>query len=282
MAANLITPYTSLDDGIGTGVEMLQAAVAQYQPYFTIALISGGIDSLTAYQVAKRAGVVVDAILHIRTRTGIPETSTWVRWFALREDVRYIEADAGDAFERRVRDKGFYGIGNQAHSFAYHQLKHGPLRHAISWHIRRNLHKRRILLINGARMHESATRKRKHPDPVRVSGANIWVSPIHGWNAAIRHDMLATVEAPINPVTKLHCRSGECFCGTTQKQAQRTEAAYWYPVWGQWMDALDRHTQEVHGYGWGMAMPGQLTGQPLHLRSPARVLCGSCIEGEPT
>ncbi|MGH8462584.1 MAG: hypothetical protein ACRER5_00475, partial [Pseudomonas sp.] len=59
----------------------------------------------------------------------------------------------------------------------------------------------------------------------------------------------------INPVAVKLCRSGECMCGTMQTKAERLEAAFAYPKWGEWLDALDKEVFAKHGFGWGDQFP---------------------------
>lgn len=106
--------------------EILEAAISMHQPYAKVLMFSGGGDSMTAYQVCKVLGIEIDYLLHVNTRTGIAETTDFVRQFCEAEGVRYIEADAGMAYEDYVLRKGFFGVGTgkmSAHSFAYHVLK---------------------------------------------------------------------------------------------------------------------------------------------------------------
>ena len=49
--------------------EIVRGAVADYKPYATVMMFSGGRDSMLAYQVAKQLGVQIDFVLHGNTRT---------------------------------------------------------------------------------------------------------------------------------------------------------------------------------------------------------------------
>lgn len=131
--------------------EIVFEAIANYKPYAVVAMMSGGKDSMLAYQVARQMGIQINFIMHGNTRTGIAQTTDFVRQFAQGENARYIEADAGDAYENYVLRKGFFGRGRQAHSFAYHTLKQKPFASAISRHIRQGQRGRTVLFLNGAR-----------------------------------------------------------------------------------------------------------------------------------
>lgn len=92
-------------------VERMQRVIAEYQPTHIIATVSGGRDSAAEVEFAREMGVKIDLILHARTGTGIPETTQFVtdHYGNLGPDL--VVADAGDAYERYVMRKGFFGIG---------------------------------------------------------------------------------------------------------------------------------------------------------------------------
>ena len=266
--------------------EIVNQAIADIQPYATIAMISGGNDSMAAYQVAKRLGVQIDFIMHGRTGTGIPATTEFVRAFAASEGVAYIEADAGPAYEQYVLRKGFFGRGVQAHTFAYHELKHKPFRKAISANIRQGKKGRPVVLLNGARVAESANRAKNLNEPVRVDDTktNYWVNVIHHWDKQQRDEFLADCGAPCNPVTREMCRSGECLCGTMQDKGVRAEAIALYPDWGRWLTNLEN---EVYArgftWGWGDDVPKSFTAEKAGqmVFSDFAPMCHSCKAVEP-
>ena len=262
--------------------EIVFEAIANYKPYAIVAMMSGGKDSMLAYQVARRMGVQIDFIMHGNTRTGIAQTTEWVRQVAQGENARYIEADAGDAYEDYVLRKGFFGRGRQAHSFAYHTLKQKPFARAISRHIRQGQRGRTVLFLNGARSQESANRAQNMPDPVRRDGKrqNYWVNVCHDWSKVERDDYLAEIKAPINPVTTQLCRSGECLCGTSQSKGDRLEAAAIYPDWGAWLTDLENRVFAAgHGWGWGESCDA-MNPQLLEKNGQMRLFHPMCVSCE--
>jgi 3'-phosphoadenosine 5'-phosphosulfate sulfotransferase (PAPS reductase)/FAD synthetase len=272
-------------DVLESSREILQEAIAKYQPYAIVSMTSGGNDSLCAYYVTRHLGVTPTHILHGRTGTGIPETTDFVRRWAIGEGIDYIEADAGAAFEDYVLRKGFFGKGRTAHTYAYHLIKRGPFSACLSANIRQRKRGRNILLINGARIEESANRRSNMTSPFRVdpsTKSNIWVNVIHHWDKNQRDAFLQERHAPQNPVTKELCRSGECMCGTMQSLQARTEAAALFPQWGEWLDDLEARVRAAgFPWGWGEGVPqgwqDEKKGQ-LPLFQP---MCVSCkLEGD--
>lgn len=257
--------------------QIYQEAVDKFNPTAVVALVSGGNDSAAAYHVAKEIGAEIDYIIHINTRTGIKETTEFVRDYYGKEPPQYIEADAGDAYEKYVLRKGFFGRGGRAHEYAWHLLKADPLRHELSVHIRKRRRNIKILLLNGARLNESNNRKINLPDVYNIDPkrkGNIWVNIIHHWTQEERDQYLKSRNVPINPVAKALCRSGECMCGTMQSQAERLEAKILYPEWGEWLDDLEEKVMEKFPWAWGRATSkSDLDQYDLFLP-----MCGNCIK----
>lgn len=234
--------------------EIINQAIVDVKPVATVLALSGGNDSLSAYYAAKALDVKVDFILHVNTRTGIQETTDFVRSFALIENAPYIEADAKDSYEKYLFSFGFFGIGHKAHTFAYHLLKAQHIRAAISKHIRQRKRNRPVVILSGARIQESDNRSQNFSDnPIdrEPNTSNFWVKPLHYWSKDNCLDFLSDCKATCNPVTKLLCRSGECMCGTMQSEGARLEASHYFPKWGRWLDELERRVMEKFPWRWG-------------------------------
>lgn len=259
---------------IESSQEILRRAIAEIEPYAIVSMISGGKDSLCAFYVAKELGIPITHIMHGITRTGIPETTDFVRHFAETQPYIYLEADAGSNYEDYVRRKGFFGVGIEAHRFTYHLLKSQVFRYIVSKKIRFGKRNRPVLFLNGARQTESANRN-QHLQPIRKDDRynNYWVSPLFEWSKEERDDYLDRVSAPINPVTVKLCRSGECLCGTTQSKATREEAAFYFPSWGKWLNDLEKEVKTKFGFGWGENSP-----KIPKTKETSQFMCVSCID----
>jgi len=232
--------------------EIINKAIKDYKPKAIFMMFSGGDDSRCAYEVATALNIPLTHFVFGNTRTGIPDTTDYVREFSLSSGLPYIEADAGEAYEDYVTRKGFFGRGEKAHSFAYHVIKASQFRKAASSirHRRRNFN---ILLINGARQTESENRSKNLTDIYNVDPAatsNIWVNIIHHWEKKDCLDFLADCKSRRNPVTEALCRSGECMCGTMQSKEERNEAAFFFPEWGRWLDDIRRRVMIDKGFTW--------------------------------
>lgn len=260
---------------IDSSLNVLRSAIERFNPTHIVSMVSGGKDSAASDQIAREIGAKIDFVIHGNTRCGIPETTQFVR-DTYGKIGDYAEADAGTAYEDYVLRKGFFGVGLDAHGFAYRLLKATPFRKVVSKYIRQRKRDRRVLLINGARKDESENRK-KHLEVWRQDPAapgNIWVNLIHDWSQDDRDRYLDSRATPINPVAVQLCRSGECMCGTTQTAAERVEAAVLYPDWGNWLKALEAEARTLHGYGWGEPFPKPRDLRQADLFAP---MCKDCI-----
>lgn len=262
--------------------EIISQAIAEYRPYAIVVMFSGGHDSLAAYHAALTLRVPVTHFMHGITGTGISETTDFARRIGNQSGLAYIEADAGDSFEKYVLRKGFFGIGEIAHEFAYHKLKQQHFRRELSRHIRQRKRGRNILLINGARHQESDRRSRIKHQPIRADGSNVWVNIINDWSALERNEFVADYER--NPVYDILHRSGECLCGTMQYPYQETrrEVSYWFPNWGAKMDALEKKAcDRGFCWGWGEDLPQWLKAEKAREKQVAAgqkwlPMCQSC------
>lgn len=259
--------------------EIIEKAIKDYQPYAIGLMLSGGNDSLTALEVCKQLGVKLDFIMHGITGTGIQETHDFVKQVVSREKCKYIEANAGDAYERYVLRKGFIGVGVSAHEFSYHILKADPFRAAISKHIRQGKKNRFVLLINGGRRLESENRRKTFILPVKVDKrVNVWVNIINEWPDHSTTDFLDGNSIQRNPVSKLLCKSGECNCGTVLCPGDRVEIGYHFPKWLNWIDSL-RAAVKAKGFTWDWAesMPKGIALEKRGQLNMFQPMCSSCV-----
>lgn len=265
----------SLAKALAWSAEFMRQAIAEYQPTHIVSMVSGGRDSALSDRLARVLGLKVDLVIHGVTRTGIPQTTEHVIDYYGNLDSDFALADAKDAYERYVMRKGFFGVGKQAHNFAYHILKADPFRATVSREIRQRRRGIRVMLINGARCYESDNR-RLNLKSLRMDKGNLWVNIAHEWTAGDRDLFLQQEGVKINPVAINLCRSGECMCGTQQSKVEFAEAAVLYPEWGAQMKALDEAARKIHGWGWGEPMPLPADPDQLTMFDSFQPMCGGC------
>lgn len=243
-----------MNDRLSESYEIYHNAMLTYKPYAVVLMLSGGDDSLLCERIINELGIPIDYIIHGVTGTGIIETQQFVREVAKNSGFKYAEANAGDAYEKYVMRKGFFGKGNDAHAKAYHVLKAQPFRTSISHNIRHGIKNRYILLLNGVRVDESENRADKLGDnPYNIDPAapkNIWVNIAHWWTTRERDEYLAGNSVKRNPVAILLNRSGECLCGSMQSMATGLQAAELFPVWGKWWMNIRREVIKRFPWDW--------------------------------
>ncbi|MEO1023607.1 MAG: phosphoadenosine phosphosulfate reductase family protein [Bacteroidota bacterium] len=266
--------------------KIIEKAVLDFKPKAIVLMLSGGDDSLTAYHIAKQLGINIDFIIHGNTQTGITETFDFVKTEVERYRDNLLIADAGSAYVDYVLRKGFFGVGLDAHTYAYHVLKVQHFRRIVSRHIRKKRRNFPVLFINGARRKESQNRMKTMVSPYRRDpGAknNIWVNIINEWD---KHDCIQYLEGngiKRNPVSVNLCRSGECMCGTMQTKGERLEASFFYPNWGKWVDELEKEVLKKFPWKWGEQISKhhvlELNGQ-LNAFTSFQPMCVGCTKSQ--
>lgn len=278
-----------MNDLLRKSANIIQLAIDTYHPKLTVMLVSGGDDSVTGYYVARALGIQIDYIVHIDTCTGIKETRQFVEQWSATTNSPLIIREATMEFERYLHRKGFFGRGEDAHKMAYHVLKAGPLRKAIS-----SLRKRKrnfpVMMLTGIRLSESDRRKYNfatqtiRPDPGAES--NIFVNFIEHWSDEDLRSFMRENNLPRNPVSKALHRSAECMCGTMQSQEDRKLASILYPPWGRWLDQLEAEIIQKWGWGWGEEMPKtakqRLAGQLPFIMEDGFEMCRHCLLNQET
>lgn len=247
-----VIEYGELTDLFSESLEIYNRAISENNIYAICLMLSGGDDSVTALQVCRLLGIKIDFVIHGVTGTGLPCVRNYVRQHCEKYGMNLIEADAGDAFERYVRRKGFFGKGIAAHQFSYHLLKYNPFNAAISKYLRKGVAGRKIILLNGVRVEESENRADNFGDnPYRWDKNNLWVNIIHWWTKKNSLTLLESENVERNPASIHLNRSGECNCGTTQSEADRIAASEFDPIWGIWMSEL--RNEITRKFGWDIS-----------------------------
>lgn len=219
---------------------VLRTAKALYRPVKTFALVSGGRDSTAMLEVARD---YIDAVVHINTGIGIPETTEFVRSLVAGMDLDLIEMRTPPEVYRDIvlgpTRKGF--PGPKFHYICYHLLKSQRLQELQRDHAKRG---ERLLLVSGVRRHESRRRMntiaaKPHEGPSGRLGKCAWVKPLWDWTSEDLANYEQWAEVPRNPVTQYLHRSGECLCGAFASRDELKEIALWYPATAAYLRELE-------------------------------------------
>jgi phosphoadenosine phosphosulfate reductase len=210
----------------------------------TLALVSGGHDSLTAMHVAyAHPEIALDGIVHINTGIGIPETRRFVRQRARALDLDYYEigrpeSDTTDGSEYRRRNAEYEHLvrtlgfpGPPLHNVMYYSLKEKPLQAWLRDHYPDADEK--PTLVSGVRRHESERRKMNVTlDGVQEYVGCTTVSPVVAFTGMDVRRYRRARDLPMNPVVEKLELSGDCLCGAFSSRGELRMIRLFYPqVW---------------------------------------------------
>jgi 3'-phosphoadenosine 5'-phosphosulfate sulfotransferase (PAPS reductase)/FAD synthetase len=291
----------TLDEAIARSHAILDEALATYPIVGTYGLFSGGNDSVILMHLMRER---IDALLHVNTGTGIPETTQHVRdvataWGARLHELhprnRYADLVMGRVLASRGPNTGKRAVwqgfpGPVGHRVMYRHLKDEPLmafRRSIVGDQGRT---RKIVYLGGMRWAETERRFR-NAEAIDQDGAIVWVSAIVHWTDAhmseyrarhrcqqghehAPHRLCFDRALPLNEVTAHIHMSGECLCGAFAKPGELDEIEFFYPDVAARLKALEAEAEaaRIPACRWGQKPPGG-----GDATSPAGRLCSSCI-----
>lgn len=295
----------TLDEAITRSHAILTEALAAHPIVGTYWLFSGGNDSVIVGHLLRGR---YDAVLHVNTGTGIPETTQHVHDVAaawgdalheLHPKNRYedlvmglVIAGSGPNAGIRPVWKGF--PGPPGHKVMYRHLKNEPLmrfrRDTLGDQKRMpRADRKKIAYIGGMRWGESETRFR-NAEAIDAEGSIVWVSPLVHWTDAhmreyrarhrcqqdhehAEHRLCFDGALPLNEVTEHIHMSGECLCGAYAKPGELDEIEFFYPEVAARLKALEAEAEkaEVKYCRWGQKNGGT---EPT---TAAGRLCSSCV-----
>ncbi|GDY76185.1 hypothetical protein SAV31267_056700 [Streptomyces avermitilis] len=245
----------TLDEAIARSFAIYDRVLAVFPVVATVGLFSGGNDSVVVNHLFRHR---VDAIAHVNTGTGIPETTQHVRdvvaaWGLRLHELHprhsYRDLVLGNVLATRGKNigrpvwKGFPGPAG--HSVMYRRLKDEPLQRLRGQIIGKRGRSRNVVYLGGMRWAET-DRRFRNAEEVDREGALIWVSPIVHWTDAhmreyrarhrctlphehAEHHLCTPDALPLNEVTVHLHMSGECLCGAFARPGELDEIEYFYP-----------------------------------------------------
>ncbi|MET7713759.1 hypothetical protein [Streptomyces sp. NPDC005407] len=291
----------SLDEAIARSFEILDEALATYPIIGTYWLSSGGGDSGNLGHLMRGR---YDAVLHVNTGTGIPETTQYVRDVAaawgdtlheLHPKNSYRDLVLGSVLSSRGPNAGIRAVwkgfpGPVGHRVMYRHLKDEPLmtfRRSIVGDEGRT---KKVIYLGGMRWAETERRFR-NAEAIDQDGAIVWVSPLVHWTDAhmreyraryrcqqdhehAQHRLCFDGALPLNEVTEHIHMSGECLCGAFAKPGELDEIGFFYPETAATFRALEREAEAagIPACRWGQKPPTD-----SDTTTPAGRLCSSCV-----
>lgn len=291
----------TLDQAIARSLEILDEALAAYPIVGTYWLSSGGNDSAIVGHLLRGR---YDAVLHVNTGTGIPETTQYVRDVAaawgdtlheLHPKNSYRDLVLGKVLASRGPNTGIRAVwqgfpGPVGHRVMYRHLKDEPLmtfRRSIVGDQGRT---RKLIYLGGMRWAETERRFR-NAEAIDQDGAIVWVSPLVHWTDAhmreyrarhrcqqdhehAQHRLCFDGALPLNEVTEHIHMSGECLCGAYAKPGELDELRFFYPGAAGMIEFLEAEARAagIPACKWGQKPPSE-----KGAATPAGRLCSSCV-----
>jgi 3'-phosphoadenosine 5'-phosphosulfate sulfotransferase (PAPS reductase)/FAD synthetase len=290
----------TLDEAIARSYEILDEALATYPTVGTYWLSSGGGDSGNLGHLMRGR---YDAVLHVNTGTGIPETTQYVRDVAaawgdtlheLHPRNSYRDLVLGNVLSSRGPNAGIRAVwqgfpGPVGHRVMYRHLKDEPLMTFRRSVVGDEGRTKKIIYLGGMRWAETERRFR-NAEAIDQDGAIVWVSPIVHWTDAhmseyrarhrcqlehehAAHRLCHEGALPLNEVTAHIHMSGECLCGAYAKPGELEEIGFFYPETAAKLRALEEEARaaDIPACRWGQKPPGD-----TNAAAPAGRLCSSC------
>jgi len=262
--------------------ELVAEAKAEHQPIRTVALFSGGGDSMVT---AHRCREHYDELAFIDTGTATPGVTAFVQEAAdwIGKPLRVMEHD-DDAYRKIVlgdpdrgwKPMGFPGPGQ--HGLVYNRLKQRQierlLREAKVGHPRNA----RVLFLSGIRRAESMRRAKR--EPITRVYSMVFCSPLIDWTGADMRRYRDEHGLPMSDVAALMHRSGECNCGAFANAGdERAMMRDLWPAW--WRERIESLEAEAEAAGIRFCRWGgyDLDGNRAGDKSAERpgLLCSSCV-----
>ncbi|WP_405673167.1 phosphoadenosine phosphosulfate reductase family protein [Streptomyces sp. NBC_01530] len=291
----------TLDEAITRSLEILDEALASYPIVGTYWLSSGGNDSAIVGHLLRGR---YDAVLHVNTGTGIPETTQYVHDVAAAWGDRLHELHPKNSYRDLVLGKVIASTGPNAgeravwkgfpgpagHKVMYRHLKDEPLMRFRKSVVGDQGRARKVIYLGGMRWAET-DRRFRNAEAIDQDGAIVWVSPLVHWTDAhmreyrarhrcqqdhehAQHRLCFDGALPLNEVTEHLHMSGECLCLAYAKPGEPDEIALFYPHAAAPMRQLEREAEAVgiKACRWGQKPPGE-----KDAAAPAGRLCSSCV-----
>lgn len=246
-------------------------------------LFSGGHDSLVATHLAMSMGLA-DAVLHVDTRTGIPENQDFVREFCDEHDypLRVVRSPITlYEFATGFEDHGPWGFpGPAMHNVAYRWLKERPLRKVAKESDGKPIFQ------TGVRKHETDRRFRNVKGQV-VTDRFEFRAPIAAYTKTDVEDYIDRHNLARNPVVEPIHRSGECFCGAyAARDEELIDLRANYPKHADWLERMEKRVQGKIGtdedycfWGHGGESMERLRGLKAENDDAQMMLCRDCFRG---
>jgi len=233
------------------------------------ALVSGGMDSAVAADVAVRWGSA-DLLVYLDTATGLKANRRYVERLARWMGCQLWTLRTQESYVEQVRKHGFPGSAN--HGTQYRKLKERQIQRLAA-------RVDELHCWTGVRSLESDRRMRTvEPESEQTGGRWTWHAPIASWTKQDCRDHIRRFEIPCNDLWDDLGRSGDCYCGCFAAPEEKIDTlAAGCPGRVAYLDALEQqadHGDERDLWGHGGASRAEV--RETRLDESQMTLCSMC------
>lgn len=282
-------PARTLDEAITRSLDIIAEALDRYPIVARQALVSGGNDSSVLLHLVRNQldSSANDAVVHVNTGIGVPETNQYVRDLSADWNLPLRELHPRDSYDDLVLGRVIARTGPNAgkrqvwvgfpgpagHAVMYRRLKDEPLQRNRAQVVGKQGRTRKVLYLAGMRWDES-DRRFRNAQEIDPDGGIVWCSPIVHWTNTQMNEYRRRFGVPRNEVADHLHMSGECECGAFAKPNELDEIETWYPKTAYRIRSLEKQAADlgIINCQWGRkpagqnVTPGAVTGR----------LCSSC------
>ncbi len=239
-------------------LDLIDEACDRYGANKVFALFSGGNDSLVAFHIARQHPRFTAAV-HCHTGVGVEATSEFVRdtcndlgcpliEYCATKNIKASGASDPQVYEELVLDQGFPGPTKFGHGKMFSRLKERSLERLMREHRKRG---ERIVLVSGCRSEESTRRMGFTERIQQQKGTRIWTAICHDWSKTdVANYRDSQNDISQNPVTRLICKSGECYCGGFGQEGELEELTLHQETRGLGYRLLDLQKRVLELFPW--------------------------------
>lgn len=259
-------------DLVADGKQLVDDLQREHRPVATFLLVSGGNDSMVVLDGLRDQA---DAVLHVNTGIGIPETTEFVREQVAAAGLPLLEYHPPVPYEDLLPIfGGFPAPTYEGHRFFYQRLKERAIRSCLRDHGMKRGWRGRFLLLTGIRKAESK-RRMGYGSTSQRFGCQVWVNPLlevsNAGMARYRNDH-AIAQSEV--AAKIHM-SGECLCGAFAHPGEREELRFWFPEFIDRIEAMEDRARSkgLRRCEWGAKWIGDDVSSLVQSPGP---LCSHC------
>jgi 3'-phosphoadenosine 5'-phosphosulfate sulfotransferase (PAPS reductase)/FAD synthetase len=278
------------EDKLKWSKELADRIKKDFNPYAVIVGYTGGTDSNIALKLATMFFNVDAAFTCNTTISAIETLQNCERVAKEVYNLKYISRmppygglqENPNTYFELVKQHGFPGQTKTAHNWMYRYLKDHTVQKIVS-SFRQRKRNRPIVIISGARRHESVRRMGTSQD-ITVIGNTIWVNIANDWTNQDCSDFASdyNIDELRSPISKGMGISGECFCGShASGKGELNEIKFWSPSTFDLIDKISTHLKLLgFEWEWFQSPPKnrkiERAGQQ-NMFSPQMLMCSTCM-----